>query len=80
VLQMSRVRACVRVCVGTNYGVLWRILDGRFKVALTRANLKWVKLMCEHFHYRHLGFMFSKIYLDFSLTKLCDEQYPYSIS
>jgi len=67
---MSRVR----VCVGTNYGVLQGILDGSFKVALTSANLKFVNLICEHFHYRHFGFTFSMIYLEFSQTILCEEQ------
>jgi hypothetical protein len=59
--------------------ITW-VLDGSFKVALTSAQLNWGNLMCEHFHYRNLGFMFSMIYLDFSLTKRCEEQSPYSIT
>jgi hypothetical protein len=65
------MRACVRAGVCEN-PITWG-LDGSFKVALT--NRMW-----EHFQGRHLGFMFYKIYLDFSLTKRCEEQSPYSIS
>jgi hypothetical protein len=59
VLQVSRVRLCVRVCVcvceNPITGVLWGILDGSFKVALTSAYLKCVNLICEHFRYRHFS-------------------------